>query len=144
MIKECHFLTQYKFQKKEKDFVSLILKNVHEFAKTHNWGDIKEVFSQYTIGYGKGRIQVDVFLIHKDGTGTVIECKVGNGLCDVVPAIGQVLYYSTVIKQKLGNGPRLVIASPESSKAIYNTIVEFNLPIDILMVDNDRYLYISQ
>lgn len=137
------FIPLFDFDSNEKDLELHILENIHDISKQCGWGDIDRIEQQFQVPFGKGRIVIDIMLWHTDGTGTCIEVKTGkHNRNDLLTAIGQVLSYSYKLKDKLGNYPRMVIATPTIEEEIYNVIQTHKLPINMLMVDGDRCIYL--
>lgn len=134
----------FNFNGSENDMELHILENIEDISRHCNWGEIREVKSQYTMNIKKGKIRADIMIWHKDGTGTAIEVKnaTTNRNC-ILAAIGQVLSYGWKMKSKLINEPRLVIASNQINSDIYETVKHYGLPISMLMVDGDRCIYLT-
>jgi len=134
----------FKFLGKEKDLESYILENIHDIALNCNWGEIEKVESQKSIKTKNGRIQVDILIYHKNGTATLIEVKQSRtNKNSTLSAIGQLFYYSTVIKSWCENKPRLVIVSDQILPELYETVKDNNLLISSLMIDGDRCIYLT-
>tara|TARA_R100000951_G_scaffold79159_1_gene67155 strand:- start:296 stop:763 length:468 start_codon:yes stop_codon:yes gene_type:complete len=137
-------LNRYHFKGKEKDIENHILENINDISNQCGWGVIQRVKSQYVVPFGNGRLIADIMVWHKDGTGTCIEVKSGkHNRNDLLNAISQSLSYGYKLKSMLGNYPRLVIAAPKIEEEIYNVVAEYKLPINMLMVDGDRCVYLQ-
>jgi len=94
--------------------------------------------------FNDGMIRCDLLLWHEDGTGTCIEVKTGaNNRNDDLTAIGQLLFYGKCIEKKLTNKPRLVLVCPRIKSGIWEIIKEYNLPICLLEVTEDKCIYLS-
>lgn len=145
VLKKGTFDPLFDFVGKEKDVELHIIDNIHEIAKHCNWGEVVRIERQFMIRYGKGSICADIMVWHKDGSGTVIEVKrTKTNRNDTLAAIGQVLAYGYKVKEVLTNRPRLVISSPEINEELYRVIQEYKLPIDLLMIDGDRAIYLPE
>ena len=143
------FLPTHSFNGSEKDIEEYILENINQISEECGWGEIERVETQYTVKCPlkeskQRRIRLDIFIWHKDGSGTIIEVKsIKKGYrTDALSAVSQSLHYGCVIENMLGCLPRLVVAANEISDDIYDTIKRFNLPICLLMVDGDRCVYL--
>ena len=138
------FNCDFEFKGKEKDLELYVMENIHDISLNRNWGNIVNVESQFPVNLTKGRIFADVMLWHENGSGTVIEIKRSNtNRNDVLTAISQLLFYGQRLEEKWGAMPRLVVCCPEISMDSYDVIKRFNLPINILMIDGDRCLYLT-
>ena len=135
---------KYIFTEKEIELQNHIIDNINDIAENCMWGEIERYKTQYTIPVDTRRLIADIMIWHKDGTGTVIEVK-RIGLCrnDILTAISQCLFYGTIMESALKVMPRLVIATPKIDADTYNVIKRFNLPINLLMVDFDRCIYLG-
>lgn len=135
---------KYIFTEKEIELQNHIVENINDIAENCFWGKITRIETQYVIPKVNGRIIADIMLWHEDGTGTVIEVKRSNTNRNVIlTAISQSLFYGMLMESSLKNMPRLVIAMPKINADVYNLIKKFNLPINLLMVDNDRCIYLG-
>lgn len=133
--------TKFDFYGREKDIEDHIIENIEDIAKYSLWGNIKGCKTQYSVG-GKRRVIIDIFLIHEDGSGTVIEVKKhGNG--GAFDAIGQLLFYGEFIHEATGFYPRLVYASEKFDHKMLCVIHRYKLPINVLRVDGDECIYQS-
>jgi len=134
----------YIFNGSEKDIEAHIMDNIHDISRECGWGEIKEVHQQFNATYGSGRIRVDIALIHKDNTATIIEVKAsGKSRVEIFGAIGQSLFYGKKLKNFWGAIPRMVVASSQFDYDLYEMTKDYNLPICFLMVDGDRCIYLS-
>ncbi len=143
-IQDLELNPQYSFIGKEKDIETHILENISDISACCMWGDVKRVERQYPITISGGRIFVDIMLWHTDGTGTAIEVKRSKtNRNDLLTAIGQSLFYGYKMEKSLNNMARLVIAAPVINKDLYEVVKRFKLPINLLMVDGDRCIYLG-
>lgn len=142
MITDINTQLRYDFHGSERDFEAHVADNLDDISKHCGWGEISHFKQQFTLKMGNERQCVDIMIWHKDGTGTLIECKTGKtNRHDVLTAMGQAMFYGTNIKYALGQMPRLVIASPKFSQHLWRTISTFELPINLLVIDGDRCVY---
>jgi hypothetical protein len=143
-IQDIDITPQYKFEGKEKDVEDHIISNIHEISENCMWGEIKRIETQFVIPLKNSKIRADIMIWHTDGTGTVIEVKKSEThRSQNLSAIGQALFYGRVMEKTLTKMPRMVVASNEISRELYDVIHRFKLPINLLMVDNDRFIYLS-
>jgi|APGre2960657404_1045060.scaffolds.fasta_scaffold27819_4 hypothetical protein len=137
--------TNFNFIGLEKDIEAHILENILDISTNCMWGDIKRVERQYILPISNGKIIADIAIWHTDGTGTFIEVKKTNSnRNNIISAISQVLFYGMIAKKCLGFTPRLVIASNEIMTEIYDIKKEYDLPINILVIDGDKCTYIGK
>lgn len=135
---------KYSFIGKEKDIEDHIIEHINDISANCMWGDIKRIERQFYIPIANGSIVVDLMIWHTDGTGTSIEIKRSKtNRNDVLTAIGQSLFYGLKMEESLKNKARLVIASPQINKDIYDVVKKYKLPINFLMVDGDRCIYLG-
>lgn len=135
---------KYIFTEKEIELQNHIIENINDIAENCMWGEIEQFKQQYAISKVNGRIIADIMIWHKDGTGTVIEVKRSStNRNDILTAISQCLFYGTIMESALKFMPRLVIATPKIDTDTYSVIKRFNLPINLLMVDFNRCIYLG-
>jgi RecB family endonuclease NucS len=135
---------KYIFTEKEIELQNHIIENINDIAENCMWGEIERFKQQYAISKVNGRLIADIMIWHKDGTGTVIEVKRSStNRNDILTAISQCLFYGTIMESALKVMPRLVIATPKIDTDTYNVIKRFNLPINLLMVDFNRCIYLG-
>ena len=143
MITEKDLIPTYEFKGKEKDLEQHFLDNIYDISKMCGWGDIIRFENQFRINFGKNCIILDVMIWHKDGTGTCIEIKTGkHNRNDLLTGVSQLLSYGYKTKFSLGKRPRLVLITPQIEREVNGVIKEYNLPIDMLMIDADRCVYL--
>jgi RecB family endonuclease NucS len=137
-------IPQYDFIGKEKDLEEYILENVNEISNNCQWGEILRIERQFQVPIAQGKVIIDIMIWHKDGTGTAIEVKRSKtNRNDILAGIGQCLSYSLKLESALDNAPRLVIAAPVINDDLYRIINKFKLPINLLMVDGHRCIYLG-
>jgi RecB family endonuclease NucS len=142
-VTEEDLISQFQFVGKEKDLEDYILDNIDLISEKCGWGKVANVDRQRTIRFGKSRIIIDLLVVHEDNTSTIIEVKKSSGnRNDIIGGIGQVLFYSTMLETLIHVNSRLVIISSEFSLLVNSTINKFQLPIDLIMVDGDRCIYL--
>jgi hypothetical protein len=135
---------KYIFTEKEIELQKHIIDNINDIAENCMWGEIDKIKEQYVVSKPNGRLIADIMIWHKDGTGTVIEVKRSStNRNDILTAISQCLFYGAIMESALKVMPRLVIATPKIDTDTYNVIKRFNLPINLLMVDFDRCIYLG-
>jgi hypothetical protein len=136
--------TRYKFIESESVFKENVLECIHEISINSGWSEIVRLEQHYLIPTGKGKWgMIDFMLWHKNGTVTIMECKVkAISENNEFTAVGQLLLYASVLRRGFYY-PRLVICAPELSQSLYFTIKEFNLPIQLLQIDSDKITYTS-
>ena len=134
----------FQFIGTEKDIESHIVDNIEDISAGCGWGVVKSLKTQFTIRSKSTFYRPDVMIWHSDGSGTVIEVKstISNRQ-SLLSSVSQVLQYGTIIEKKLGAMPRLVIAANEISDDVYDCIKAYKLPINMLMVDGDRCVYLT-
>jgi hypothetical protein len=138
-----YYKPQNIFTGSENDLELNIIDDLQEISDNCKWGEIIRYQQQFTLKYKKGRIVTDIFIWHKDGTGTLIEVKKNKtNRNDLLTAISQILFYGNIIERKLKFKPRFVIAINELNEDIYDLINEYNLPINLLMYDKNRCVYL--
>jgi len=143
MILEKDLIPNYKFIGKEADLETYILENINDISEGCGWGSINRIENQFRINFGKSHLIIDIMLWHKDGTGTCIELKTGgHNRNDLLTGISQLLSYGYKTKFTLKKRPRLVLITPQIEREVNSVIKEYNLPIDMLMVDGDRCIYL--
>lgn len=143
-IKEEDLKPVFIFDGSEKDIENHIFDNIIDISLNCGWGEIEKAQQQLHASFVGGRIIVDISIIHKDNTATIIEVKNNKrNRIDVFSAIGQLLFYTNKLGLLWGAKPRMVIAMPEIDYEIYKTIKDYRLPICFLMVDGNRCIYLS-
>lgn len=139
-----HFEPNYEFMGDENALEKHVLDNLEIICKGCSWPQIKAVERQFRIKSGDTTAIIDIFVLHEDNSVTIIECKkTKTNRNDIVGAIGQVLFYSSIIEHVHKRKSRLVIASPQINPIVHSTISKYKLPIDLMMVDGDRCIYLS-
>lgn len=137
-------IPQYDFIGKEKDLEDYILENINEISNNCKWGDILRIERQFQVPIAQGKVIIDIMIWHKDGTGTAIEVKRSKtNRNDILAGIGQCLSYALKLESALDNAPRLVIAAPVINDDLYRIVNKFKLPINLLMVDGHRCIYLG-
>lgn len=137
-------LPKFKFLGKEEDLESMIVSNLDEIANNCGWVPIKSIERQYLIYRNKKRSILDILITHLDGSRTITEVKSGtNCSSDYWSGLGQLLYYGKLVGNVTGSFPRLVFAAPIIHDEMISLINYFQLPIEVLMVDNDRAICVK-
>jgi hypothetical protein len=137
--------TEHLFTLSEREFEDYVLENLERIALKSGWATIRRVERQFRIPIAGSRYaRVDIMVWHVDGTGTVIECKVPTTASTYeLYSIGQLMLYASVIKTQMGQYPRLVMCAPSISPMYYRIVKEFQVPINLLQIDNDECVYLS-
>lgn len=135
-------MTKFKHIGNEKSIELHITENLHDIAAGCFWSDISHFRNQYCFPLRDNRMFCDIFIWHKDFTGTVIEVKKYRSISEQIYSIGQVLLYAELTKSLLGNYPRLVIASDFIHPMLKAVIKGQKLPIKTLQVDGDIVEYL--
>lgn len=143
MNTEIDLKPKYEFKGKETDLEQHVLDNIYDISDSCGWGEISRIENQFRIKFGKNHLILDIMIWHKDGSGTCIEIKTGkNNRNDLLTGVSQLLSYGYKTKLSLTKKPRLVLISPQIEKEVNNVIKEYNLPINMLMIDADRCIYL--
>lgn len=144
MATESIFDPTYDFIGKESDVEDHIIENLDDISKYSKWGEISRVEKQWVMPFGKTFIKADIMIWHNDGTGTVIEVKrTKTNKNDIISGISQLMSYGYKMKTMLGAMPRMVLAAPTINEDVADVIKEFNLPIELMMIDGDRVVYLK-
>lgn len=142
-LKGMETLTKYKFIGKEKDICKYFTENMEYIALECKWDKVRNYKEEYVLLTKHGRIQVDCMIWHDNGTGTIIEFK-ANKIKNTawgLSAIGQILYYGSMVEMILGKLPRMVIASNEITTALKFIIKQYKLPIQLMQIDGEEVSY---
>lgn len=142
IIKELLKPTEFDYIGAEKDFEQYVVENIDELAFYCGWGDVARVKTQFILPYKNGKPRCDVMVWHKDGTGTIIECKIGGRNGWMLAAIGQCLFYREMCHFKLKEYPRIVLASNDISAEVYSVISSYKLPINLMQIDAGKVIYV--
>jgi hypothetical protein len=144
IITDKDLIPNYKWIGKESLLETSIYENITEISANCFWGDIKSIERQYVIRASGKSIIADLFLFHTNGTGTLIEVKTCNkNRNNDLAAIGQLLFYGDKIEKRLGYMPRLVFAAPIINFDVHDVVKKYKLPINFLMFDIDRCVYLG-
>lgn len=137
---------QYVFWGKETHIEAHFVDCYQDIARESGWGSVKEIQQQVKIPALLDRFVIlDLVLFHDNGTITIIEAKKHRkDRQDMLKALPQVLYYGTLIEQKYGVLPRMVILSDTISPELFEVCTRFNFPIDFMMLDGDRVISIPK
>lgn len=129
----------------ESEYEDYILENLDQIIEGAGLPPILSVDRQRSVLSGGYCARPDIFIVHEDHTATVIEVKcVGSrkgsyfDASSQVAAIGQLLLYGTMIEQRKGVRPRLMLIDNRIHPQTYLTITSCNLPVMIVEVDQDR------
>lgn len=135
---------RYDFKGNESDIENHILSNIKDISSYCNWGSITKIKQQNYIRCSQGHIINDIMLWHNNGTGTIIEVKknIQKTRMTLLNGVSQLLFYGTIVKSKYGAIPRLVLASNEITLDVIAMRDDYNLPVDFLMVDGNRCVYL--
>jgi hypothetical protein len=134
----------FQFVGTEKDIEAHIVDNIEDISLRCGWGGVKKFKAQLTIRGKSTHYRPDLMIWHPDGSGTVIEVKSTTKSKQLLlSSVSQILQYGLIIEKTLGAMPRLVIAANEISEDVYDCIKAYRLPINMLMVDGDRCIYLT-
>ena len=128
----------------EKKFQKYIVERIDEICKNLGLPNIKYIETQKVIEAVDIKIIPDIYIVHKDGTGTIFEVKCSNdknghtSANEQVKAIGQLLLYRNVVKMTRNNFPLVYMVSDKIFNRTLSAFYENNLPIGLIEIQNDR------
>lgn len=84
--------------------------------------------------------RIDAIAHHADGSVSIIEAKLECAPQSIMSAVGQLLYYKTVMERTEGvSAASMIVAAPAVPPMVGTLIEIYNLPIRLLMVTPNSY-----
>lgn len=134
--------TTFLFNGSEMGIQQHIQDNVKDISKNCQWGDIERIIPNGRLSSKHGIGIYDLLIIHSNQTATLIEVKKYKSEQLILAAIGQILFYGSLVKVHYDAFPRLVIASNYIPATVQYIIKLNNLNIRLLQVDGNEITYL--
>jgi hypothetical protein len=105
---------------------------------------IKIIKRQFVIRSFDIWVIIDIFARHTDGSASVIEVKCTNeknprtSVFEQTQAIGQLLLYRAIVKERIGAYPRLFLFDTKIYPRTYAIFSEMKLPITLVEIQDNR------
>lgn len=128
----------------EKEFENYVYENMDSLCRGLGLPKAKRIKRQKRYDIGGFSIKPDIIVIHEDDTYSVFEIKCtnmkhpGTSVTAQTYAIGQLLLYKSVLKQKYGASPRMFLVDTKIHMRTVCVFSETRLPMTLVEIQNDR------
>ena len=136
------------FKGREKDFENYIIENTKDICAQAGLPPVSKIEQQKVIQLPNFKIIIDIFIIHKDNTGTIFEVKKTNlkynqhSPNEQLKSIGQLMLYRNVVSERF-NTPRVYLVSDRIFKRTFCVFKDAKLPINLMQIQNDKVVIID-